>query len=64
MRSVNTIKLKLFNNVLIIGVGLIGSSIAKALQKNSLANNILGYDTDHAVKDKCKKLNIIDEFIL
>ena len=53
----------LFKNVLIIGVGLIGSSIARALQKNSLANNILGYDTDHAVKDKCKKLNIIDEFI-
>ena len=54
---------KLFNNVLIIGVGLIGSSIARALRANELADQIVGFDIDIKVKDKCKELKIIEQFI-
>ena len=49
---------KLFNKVLIIGVGLIGSSIARALKDYELADQIVGCDTSAKVKDKCKNLKI------
>jgi len=54
---------KLFNKVLIIGVGLIGSSIARALRDYELTDQIVGFDISAQVKDKCKKLKIIEEFI-
>jgi cyclohexadieny/prephenate dehydrogenase len=54
---------KLFQKVLIIGVGLIGSSIARALKNYELADQIIGYDIDSLVKEKCKYLKIVDEFI-
>ena len=39
-------KNKLFDKVLIIGVGLIGSSIARALRDYELTDQIVGYDND------------------
>ena len=54
---------KLFNKVLIIGVGLIGSSIARALKNYELTNQIVGCDISAKVKDKCKKLKITEKFI-
>ena len=54
---------KLFNKVLIIGVGLIGSSIARALKDCELTDQIVGYDISAKVKNKCKKLKITDKFI-
>ena len=46
-----------FNSVLIIGMGLIGSSIARALTENHVVNNIYGLDSDDKVIKKCKELN-------
>ena len=54
---------KLFNKVLIIGVGLIGSSIARALKDYELTEQITGYDIAPQVKDKCKELKITEQFI-
>ena len=54
---------KLFKNVLIIGVGLIGSSIARALRNYKLTDQIVGCDIATQVKDKCKELKIIEQFI-
>ena len=34
----------LFNKILIIGVGLIGSSIARAIKEYSVSSNIYGID--------------------
>ena len=54
---------KLFNKVLIIGVGLIGSSIARALKDYELTDQIVGCDISTNVKDRCKKLKITEKFI-
>ena len=51
--------IKKFNSVLIIGMGLIGSSISRALIENDLANNIYGLDSDSKVIKKCQDLNIL-----
>ena len=50
---------KKFNSVLIIGMGLIGSSISRALIENHMANNIYGLDNDLKVIKKCQDLNIL-----
>ena len=54
---------KLFNKALIIGVGLIGSSIARALKDYGLTGHIVGCDIASSVKNKCKELEIIEKFI-
>ena len=43
---------KLFNKVLIIGVGLMGSSIARALRDYEITDQIVGLDSDTKVKNK------------
>ena len=50
---------KKFNSVLIIGMGLIGSSISRALIENHVANNVYGLDCDDKVIKKCKNLNLL-----
>ena len=50
--------IKKFNSVLIIGMGLIGSSISRALYENHITNNVYGLDTNHKVLKKCQDLNI------
>ena len=42
----------MFSNILIIGFGLIGSSIAKGVQKNNLSKKITVFDTDKTVKKR------------
>ncbi|PPR47921.1 MAG: Prephenate dehydrogenase [Alphaproteobacteria bacterium MarineAlpha5_Bin9] len=54
---------KIFDNTLIIGMGLIGSSVARSLKKSKLSANILGYDINQNVINKCKKLKIVDLFV-
>ena len=49
----------LFQKTLIIGVGLIGSSIARALRKNNISFEIHGIDSDTNVLTKCQDLNIL-----
>jgi len=48
-----------FNSVLIIGMGLIGSSIARALYENNLTSNIFGLDSNKDVIKKCLELDIL-----
>ena len=48
-----------FNSVLIIGMGLIGSSIARALYENNLTANIFGLDSNMDVIKKCLELDIL-----
>ena len=50
-----------FNSIIIIGVGLIGSSIARALKKNKISNNIYGIDTNLSNIDICQEQNVITE---
>jgi len=48
-----------FNSVLIIGMGLIGSSIARALYENNITSNIFGLDSNMDVIKKCLELDIL-----
>ena len=49
----------LFHRSLIIGVGLIGSSIARALRKYNVSSEICGVDSNTEVLTKCRDLNIL-----
>ena len=49
----------LFHKSLIIGVGLIGSSIARALRKYKISSEIHGIDENAEVLIKCNDLNIL-----
>ena len=50
-----------FNNILIIGMGLIGSSIARAIKKNKISSNVYGLDLDQEVLANCNRLGILTE---
>ena len=49
----------LFQRTLIIGVGLIGSSIARALKKHQISEDIHGVDINSEVVKKCINLDIL-----
>ena len=51
----------MFNNVTIVGVGLISGSFALALKEKGFAKNIIGVSRTQASLDKAKELGIIDE---
>ena len=51
--------IKKYNSVLIIGMGLIGSSISRALVENHVANSIYGLDTNDKIIKKCHDLNLL-----
>jgi cyclohexadieny/prephenate dehydrogenase len=48
-----------FNSVLIVGVGLIGSSLARAIKENDLAINIYGIDNNLNNLKKCEELKLL-----
>ena len=50
-----------FNSVLIIGVGLIGSSIARAIKEHNISHNIYGYDNNPENLKKCVDLKILNK---
>jgi prephenate dehydrogenase len=50
-----------FERVSIIGVGLLGGSLAKVLRKLGLAKSIVGYGRNQANLIVAKNLNIIDD---
>lgn len=52
--------MKVFNKVAIIGVGLIGGSIALAIKRKHLAKQIVGVSFHQSSVTTAKKLNIID----
>jgi cyclohexadieny/prephenate dehydrogenase len=50
-----------FDRVAIVGLGLIGSSIARALRKAGIAGTIVAIDRDPAVRARVLELGIADE---
>ena len=50
----------MFNKILVIGAGLIGSSLAKAIKEKKISSKIYGIDLNNNVIEKCKKLKIFD----
>jgi cyclohexadieny/prephenate dehydrogenase len=53
----------LFDRAVIIGLGLIGSSLARALRREKLARQIIGCDTDAGVRAVAKKLHLADKIV-
>ena len=51
----------MFNQVTIIGCGLIGSSILRCLKKNGSIKKLISFDNDRAVNDVIKKENLSHE---
>ncbi len=51
---------KLFNHLVLIGGGLIGSSIARAVRKYDLVERLSGFDNDAGVRQRLNTLNLFD----
>ncbi|AZR82110.1 prephenate dehydrogenase [Thiomicrospira sp. S5] len=56
--------MKQWNNITIIGVGLIGGSLAKALKKAGLVKNVTGYGTREESLQKSQQLGVVDQYTL
>ena len=52
----------MINKITIIGVGLIGGSLARSLKERNLAKVVFGYGRDQARLKNAQKLNVIDQF--
>ena len=57
MKSENII----FDTVAIVGIGLIGSSIARGIQKNKIARNVFGYAKTASTRAKARELGYMDK---
>jgi cyclohexadieny/prephenate dehydrogenase len=53
----------LFQRVAIIGLGLIGSSLARAIKRNRLARELVGCDASAAARAVSKKLKLADKIV-
>ncbi|MBM3536504.1 MAG: prephenate/arogenate dehydrogenase family protein [Alphaproteobacteria bacterium] len=53
----------LFGRVTIIGLGLIGSSLARALRRERLAREIVGCDADGTARRAAGRLKIVDRIV-
>ena len=51
----------MFKKVCIIGCGLIGSSLARAIRKNNLAEKIVSSNRSESVNNKVLELKIVDD---
>ena len=50
----------MFKKVCIIGCGLIGSSIARAIKKNNLSEKIVSSNRSNAINQKVTELNLLE----
>jgi cyclohexadieny/prephenate dehydrogenase len=50
----------MFDRIALIGIGLIGSSIARAVRRGNLAGHIAAYSRRQSTRDECDELNIVD----
>ncbi|WP_419769660.1 MAG: prephenate dehydrogenase [Candidatus Marinarcus sp.] len=50
-------------NIGIIGLGLMGGSIAKAVKKYGIAKNVYGYVKNESTKQEVLELNLVDELM-
>ena len=53
----------MFEQVSIIGCGLIGSSIFKSLKKNKSVKKVITFDNDKSVSEIIKKENLSDKIV-
>ena len=53
----------MFEQVSIIGCGLIGSSIFKALKKKGSVKKVITFDNDQSVNEIIKKENLSDKIV-
>ena len=53
---------QIINKLCIIGVGLIGGSLARALKKTGAVGEVVGSGRDKAHLEKAKALGVIDSF--
>ena len=51
----------IFKKICIIGCGLIGSSLARAIKKNNLAEKLVSSNRSDAVNKKVIELNLVSE---
>ncbi len=51
----------LFDRVAVIGIGLIGSSLTRAMRARGLARTVVTFDRDPAARAKALELGIVDE---
>ncbi len=51
----------LFERLVIVGLGLIGSSIARAARARTIARTVVAVDRDEAVLERVRALNLADE---
>ena len=49
----------MFDQVSIIGCGLIGSSVLRRLKKNKSAKKVISYDNSKSVSEIVKKENLV-----
>lgn len=54
----------MFNRIVIIGLGLIGGSLAMAIKRQGLANEIIGVSRRRSTIHKAKTLGIVDDAFL
>ena len=52
---------KVYNSVLIVGLGLIGSSLVRALKEQKLSRNICGLDINKDNIKKCEELGLLNK---
>ena len=52
----------MINKITIIGVGLIGGSLARALKERNLAKVVFGYGRDQSRLEEAQKSKVIDAF--
>ena len=53
----------MFKKVCIIGCGLIGSSLARAIKKYNLSEKVVSSNRSNAINQKVVKLKIVDDKI-
>jgi len=51
----------LYDKITIIGLGLIGSSIARGIKEKGLSNKLVGYDANPDYQDPINELDLVDE---
>ncbi len=54
--------MRLFGQITIIGVGLLGGSLARACKKHGLADKVVGYGRNQTKLEKAQSLGIIDSY--
>ena len=56
--------MKLFKKMAVVGIGLLGGSLAKACRKYNLVEEISGHGRNEANLEKAKSMGVIDDYTL